>query len=220
MSEEPEDLVQTNPYIRVLQTGSRAVNAHEADYVSGAEAGDILVSNAGERSIVKGEAGIVVSPLGSRRQWIERDAKWGSIIRHDQLPTTGIEIQQTDDDERYVRIATGHVIEETKELLLGIDGTVYTLACRSTMLTFARTFNNYFLRFRDPTTDAPLPAFARRYRLVTVARSNGKGHWFTLRHLDLGWAAEREFREAAGLFNAIQSEVQRAASRPVAVPTA
>ena len=39
VSFEPEDLPQSGPYIRPLQTNSHAVDPHDPDYIPGAEPG-------------------------------------------------------------------------------------------------------------------------------------------------------------------------------------
>ena len=217
VSFEPEDLPQTGPYIRPLQTQSRAVDAHDPDCVPGAEPGDILVCNgSGELAAVKE---VIALPLHSQTRWIERDPGWsGPMTWHDELPTADIEIRQGD-RETYVHCTKGTIFDEVKELLIAIEGVVYSLSCRSTLRTFARRWNAQQMRVLHPTTGKIMPSFSKRYQLKTLARTNKQGRWYSLEAIDAGWASKAEFENACNLYVTIKRERQALNKAATAVIT-
>ena len=131
------------------------------------------------------------------------------MVWHAALPTDiDIEVQQGGDRETYVHRTKGTVFEEIKELLLAVGGVTHSLACRSTLRTFARRWNSHQMQIRSKS-GAVMPSFSRRYRLLTIQRSNRCGKWAGLDFEDISWATKEEFQNACALYRAIKSEAQR-----------
>jgi hypothetical protein len=202
VSRDPSDLMI--PFCKVLQSGSPAVDKHDPAYLANAEAGDFQL---GLSEIRSGVAGIEVVFAEMLRAWVEfLPARGGFVGRH-ASPPEDVETIRADGRNWPVfrRRSNGNVLEERRELFCLCEGENYILSCGGTLHSFARRLQTHFRSHRHPKTGEPLPVFARRYKLETVATSNSLGRWFTVKFSDLAWASEAQYFQARSLHEIIAS---------------
>jgi hypothetical protein len=112
--------------------------------------------------------------------------------------------------------ANGNVIVDTREFYILVDGQPYLLPLHGTGHRFAREWTTRFHQYRHPKTGEVMPAFARRYTLVTVSAKNALGEWFGLRFIDnLGWVSVAEY-EAAKTVNVMIEQGAFRVETPIA----
>jgi hypothetical protein len=195
---------QILPMVRVLQSNSPAVDQRGDEYVTGAAPGDFLLKGS-TKPIRDGVAGIEVVPVDMAHVWNEwLPARGGFAGSHDHQPDDAklTLVSEGGRDKQLLIRPSGHVIEESRLLFLLVEGQPYVLSCASTKHTFAKTWNTYMSQFRHPKTGGVLPAFSRKYRLVTVPQANSLGRWFGLRFHDQGWVSLEEY-DAARAFHEV-----------------
>jgi hypothetical protein len=208
---------QLIPLIYILQTGSPAVDKRGDNYVEGANPGDFWLRNA-ITPIANGEEGIVVQPCEMARSWIEwLPNRQGFVARHDNPPPDMESRKERDDSGRertiLVRGENGNIIQDTREFFLLVNGQPFVLPCTGTKHTFARSWNSFFMQFRHPQTGEVMPAYSRKYRLITIPASNAVGKWFGLKFQDEGYVQSRtEYDAGKALCMAVRKGEKRAES--------
>ena len=203
VSTDPAD--QILPLITVLQNNSPVVDKRSADHIAGAEAGcfrfrgDLI-------EIRDGVAGFTCIPCAMRIVWLEWGPARGSGLfgRHPKRPDD-VDVRQEDGAKwpLLVRRGSGNVLQETREFYILVDGKPYVLSFHGTGHTTARKWQSHFHQFRHPKTGGLLPAYARKYRITTVAQSNASGRWFAVKFEDLGWVSKAEYEAGRGLHEVI-----------------
>lgn len=189
------------PRIAILQGASPQVKKSSADYVSGAEEGDIF--NTGTKKVFKGDKGIIIVPCYTQRvfnEWVPKDSGGGLVRRWG-------------DDESFKNIDSGYHDEKGKWQSFEVDDK----GARKVKTEIIKTADYYVLLI-DPETGAFTPAvigfsgtkykvhrklindislpdmpkkdgsgtftpppFARVYRLTTIPESNADNSWFNYR---------------------------------------
>jgi hypothetical protein len=201
VSTKPED--QLFPLIYVLQSNSPVCEKRRSEYIEGAEPGHFWLRGA-VNPIRSGVDGLNVIPCGMVRCFLEwMPNRGGYVGRHEQRPDDAEPTIITDggrDKELLVR-ANGHIIQDTREFFLLVDGQAYALGCYGTKHTFARQWQTYFNQFKHPRTGGLMPSFSRRYRLTTAPAGNDLGKWFGLKFHDLGWLTDKDEYAAARAIN-------------------
>jgi hypothetical protein len=217
VSFKPED--QLIPLIYVLQTNSPIVDRRAASYIEEAEPGHFWLRGA-IQPIKDGEEGIEVIPCGMQHTWIEwLPQRQGFVTRHPEMPkdTETRSVRGDDGRERQtlVRRGNGNYLQDTREFFILVNGFPYVLPCTGTKHSFARAWQSYYHQFRHPETNGVMPAFSRKYRLVTVPQSNAQGKWFGIKFEDLGWVSLAEYN-AASAFNESVEKGEKKAEAPMA----
>jgi hypothetical protein len=148
-------------------------------------------------------------------EWLPSRQGWAG--RHDKLPDDVCALDLEENGARRKRLIrpNKNVIEEAREFALWVEGSPYLLACHGTGHTFAREWLTYMLRFEHPRTGHIMAPFARSYRLTTMAKANGLGRWFGLRHQDLGWVSKADY-DAAKEFHATFTQISQQRALPAA----
>jgi hypothetical protein len=192
--------------IYVLQQMSPSIDKRGDNYIEGAEAGDFWLRNS-LKPIHNGEEGIIAIPVDMLHTWIEwLPNRGGFVARHDAPPADMVAKTIRGDDGREKDVlmrGNGNLIVETRELYIMVDGDPYVFPCSSTKHTFAKSWQTMWHRFKHPKTGKIMPAFARKYRLVTVPTSNALGKWFGLKFEDVGESTLAELKAGIAFSDAI-----------------
>jgi hypothetical protein len=191
------------PLIGTLQTMSPQCDKHDAAYVEGAEPGLFYLRD----SITPIRKTLEVLPIGQRRSWIEWAAGRGGFVARFAEPPSDAEKTLVNGRVTYARPGSNNPIEDTREIFVVLDDTLYMFPCRSTFHTFARNWQSYLRQLKNPRTGKTLPSYAKKYRLSTVLKQNPKGRWFFPVFADLGWASLAEFNAARELNRFVESNM-------------
>jgi len=183
-----EDL--TVPRISILQALSPQVQKQKAEFIEGAEVGQIC--NSVSSQIYDGDDGAIVVPISYRRtylEWKPRQAGGGLVADHGNNPEI---IKGCTKDERNRDVTDeGNTISLTAEYFLfvvDIENKTWepvALSMSSSQIRAARKWNTMMSSFKLKGENGPYtpPFFSRAYRLTTVPQSNEQGDWF-------GWSVE------------------------------
>ena len=207
VSTKAEDAIV--PLVTVLQSNSPQCDRRGPEYLANAEAGKFWVR--GNVEPVRDE--LVVIPCAMARAWMEwLPDRQGYVARHEEEPED-IAIKPGEGNSRRPVLVrrSGNVVQDTRELSLLVDDQPYMLPCASTFHQFAREWQSWFRQFVHPQTRKPLPSFARRYKLVTVPKTNAMGKWFMPKFIDLGWVDKAEYANARAFNEFVEQGRQRIA---------
>lgn len=200
ISTKPEDNLV--PMIYVLQTNSPQVNKRGAEYIEGAEAGDIWLRNS-STPIVKGDSGMLFQPCYFSKDWVEwipRDDGGGFVARHpannkDMPPAnlSALKIIADPKDPNSFKwvMPNGHELRETRyhvgfviisprivlPYVIPLSGTGHSVS-RAWMGQIGTKMNDSGERYNMWTSI---------YKLRTKHRTNKKGDWFSFDVEDMGF---------------------------------
>jgi hypothetical protein len=173
------------PRLTILQALSPQLKKTAAEYVPGAEIGDIC-------DVATGEVfpdGVWFLPVYYRKdflEWAPRSSGKGLIAIHDEK----IMDQTTPDDKGRPLLPNGNYIAETAQffgLNLSAGRRLSFIAMTGTQLKKSRRWNllatGEKLKLSD-NTEFTAPFFYRTYNLTTAEESNNQGDWS-------GWKIER-----------------------------
>jgi hypothetical protein len=208
---------QALPLAVVLQAGSPECDARGSGYLSGAEAGKFLLRNA--INPVRNDLDVIyIDMVHGYVEWVKD--RGGFVARYFELPNDVI-ISRNKNRPVFTR-PNGNLVEKSRDLYLSIDGSLYLFPCTSTKHQFARDWQSYLHQIRNPKTGLVMPAFAKKYRLTTIRKSNQLGSWFNPVFADIGWLSRPEYEQAKILYLSLRE--QRAAlpdsGRPQLPPAA
>lgn len=206
------------PLVYILQTNSPQVNKRHADYVEGAESGDIWLRNSG-RPAVSGLEGIKFQPCYFTADWVEwLPNRGGYAGRHEggpDAPPAHLNAELRDvlgDDGKtrkswvaengnslvYTRYHIGYVITDDDAAL------PYVIPMSST----GHTVSKGWMTLMNSKTMAGkvAPSWSCYYRLKTKMRSNASGDWLTWDVSDEGWVESLvEYERGKSLYNSFFS---------------
>jgi hypothetical protein len=136
----------------------------------------------------------------------------GYVARHAEEPDD-VEVRPAEGKSKrpVLMRPNGNIIQDVRELYLLVDNQPFMLPCASTFHQFAREWQSYFRQWQHPQTGKVLPSFARRYKLVTVAKTNAMGKWFMPKFVDLGWVDKAEYANARAFHEFVEQGRQRIA---------
>jgi hypothetical protein len=182
VSTRPED--QLMPFLRVLQSNSPMCSKRDPAFIEGAQAGCFFLRGA-INPIRDGEAGIVAQICALERVFVEfRPLRQGYVATHTEPPADVVQRELHEEGRTklaLVRMSNNHVVQDTRQLYILVEGSPYVLPCTSTMHTFAKQLNGDLRQRLHPETNETLPAFLHKYKFVTVPVANALGRWFGLR---------------------------------------
>lgn len=180
-SDRAEDRIQS--WVKVLQQLSPELNSRETAYVEGAKAGDIWI--AAKSLLIPGQEGFLFQACGYQYAWVEWSGQPGSnsriVNRYPDIP------KQLGGERNWGRIdlPNGHQIVETRYHM----GLVYgagDLAPFPATITHSSTGNNAAINWIDQRRakrnidGSMFPIHRYLWRMVTVPKSNDRGHWYVL----------------------------------------
>jgi len=204
VSTSPDDA--STPLITPLQNGSPECDRRGPDFIANAEPGKFRLH--GTVNPIRDE--IIVIPCAMRQVWMEwfKD-RGGYADKHLEEPDD-LQTMPSQDGKRSIQVRpNGNVVEFTREFFVLCDNQPYLLPCKSTAHQFAREWQGWFRQWRHPRTNAVLPSFSRKYKLVTVPKSNALGKWYGLKFIDLGWVDAAEYANARAFNEFIEQGQQR-----------
>jgi hypothetical protein len=207
VSTKAEDAIV--PLITVLQNGSPQCDKRGPEYIDGAEPGKFWLRGAVDP--IRDE--IIAIPCAMAHTWMEwLPDRQGFAARHEEEPSD-VEVKPAGGTSKRPILVrpNGNVVENVREVYVLVDGQPYMLPCASTFHQFAREWQSYFRQWQHPTTHKVLPSFARRYKLVTVPKTNPKGKWFMPKFVDLGWVDKTEYANARAFHEFVEQGRQRIA---------
>jgi hypothetical protein len=178
-SDRSEDRIQS--FVKVLHQLSPELNAREASYVKGANAGDIWI--AAQNLLIPGQEGFMFQQIGYQYFWVEWPSKTPSagsfpIDRHKTKP------RGKDTALGAVELDNGHVAIETRYHI----GLVYykdvpafpaVISYSSTGAAVSTNWTNRQWVKRLPNGQMS-PTCMYLWHLNTVERSNEHGRWYLL----------------------------------------
>jgi hypothetical protein len=178
-SDRSEDRIQA--FVKVLHQLSPELNAREAAYVKGANAGDIWI--AAQNLLIPGQEGFMFQQVGYQYFWVEWPSKTPSagsfpIDRHKSKP------RGQDDGPGTVNLDNGHVAIETRYHI----GLVYykdhpafpaVISYSSTGAAVSSNWTNRQWVKRNPD-GSMAPTYPYLWHMATVERSNEHGRWYLL----------------------------------------
>lgn len=202
---------QTIPRLKILQDLSKEIKKGQAEFIEGAEVGDVCLG--ATREVFPGRQGVTIIPCYYRREYpvfIPRK-KGGGFVRIG----TEAEHAALDPNEDGERIdAHGHEIVETGSwycLLLKPEGTFMPVVIGMSKAAFkaSRQLSTFIDTFREPSPNGPLKmaTYWRAFTLTTAQAQNRSSQLYqtwvptpSTRTLDLPLgpellAAAKTFRE-------------------------
>ena len=173
------------PFVRVLQAMSPQLKKREADYIEGAEQGDLF--NTVTKQLWKGEDGITVIPCFQTVKYLEfipLDMGGGF---QGEINATDPVLQRTERKGAKEMLPNGNELVKSDQhysLIVDEDGMTQPVVIdmKSTQLKVSRLWKTTIAmqKIKHPKTGAMVlpPLFATSWKFKTVEESNDKGTWF------------------------------------------
>lgn len=192
------------PLIGILDAKSPQLNPRKPEYIEGAKAGDIVLSNA-PVPFVSGQEGFVFQPCGWVRtftEWTPRDAGGGFIGMYPELPADAVLIEDPNPNKKKWTRNDGktEVVEQRNQAgyVIFPDGSAfpYVIPFKSTGHTVHKAWNSAML-------GRQLDVWLCLYRLKTRERTNAKGTFFVFNISPAGFIhTQDEFERGRSLYEA------------------
>jgi hypothetical protein len=171
------------PRINLLQSGSKQVKKAEAEYIKGAEEGDLF--NTLTKEVIAGDVGIYFVPVKRRVvyiHWKDIDAGGGLIENFGEDPTAFNKVEPNETGHRRTSDTT-EIVKTHETFGFVIDPKVGTftevlLGLASTNEKKQKVFNSLIRQLRG-TKGQMLPEYAGVYKITTTPEKNDKGSWYT-----------------------------------------
>jgi hypothetical protein len=202
VSEDPDD--NLIPMVSILDTKSRYVDKHNAEYIQGAEPGMIFLKGS-LNPLIPGEVGFECIPCEKQRrtvEWVSRDKGGGFVTSHEDMPADAEAYTKADNPDRvFYRRANGNELVDTRYHYVLINGCPYVIPMTSTNHTVSRGWNTMMRQLILPNGQVA-PCYAKKYKLTARYKTDRTFSWFIWNVSPAGWTTKeerekaREFREA------------------------
>ena len=195
------------PFIRILQAMSPQLKKREAEYIEGAEQGDMFNTVTGDK--FKGEDGMIVLPCYQTVKYLEfvpRDL--GGGFQGEISPTDRV-LQKTTRNGSKEILPNGHELVKSDQhfcLVIDADGITQPVVIdmKSTQLKVSRRWKTKIAmqKVKHPKTGAMVlpPLFATQWKFSTVEESNDQGSWFNYAIEKIGLVNDRDLLQEALTF--------------------
>ena len=195
------------PFIRILQAMSPQLKKREAEYIEGAEQGDMFNTVTGDK--FKGEDGMIVLPCYQTVKYLEfvpRDL--GGGFQGEISPTDPV-LQKTTRNGSKEILPNGHELVKSDQhfcLVIDADGITQPVVIdmKSTQLKVSRRWKTKIAmqKVKHPKTSAMVlpPLFATQWKFTTVEESNDQGSWFNYAIEKIGLVNDRDLLQEALTF--------------------
>jgi hypothetical protein len=210
------------PFIRILQAMSPQLKKREAEYIEGAEQGDMFNTVTGDK--FKGEDGMIVLPCYQTVKYLEfvpRDL--GGGFQGEISPTDPV-LQKTTRNGSKEILPNGHELVKSDQhfcLVIDADGITQPVVIdmKSTQLKVSRRWKTKIAmqKVKHPKTGAMVlpPLFATQWKFTTVEESNDQGSWFNYAIEKIGLVNDRDLLQEALTFrNSVAAGELKAAKDP------
>ena len=199
--------------LKILSALSPELNRHDGKYVPEAKPGMIYNTVSGET--FDGQEGVLVVPVGYRREYIEwrpKDQGGGIVGFHDASSETVRKAVKGDKGKEICE--NGNELQNTAQhfvLVLREDGgwDQAVISMKSTQLKKSRKWNSMMLGLKLKRADGSLftPAsYSHQYHLTTVPESNDQGNWDGWAIANVGPISDPELYAASKAFAASVSQ--------------
>jgi len=195
------------PFIRILQAMSPQLKKREAEYIEGAEQGDMFNTVTGDK--FKGEDGMIVLPCYQTVKYLEfvpRDL--GGGFQGEISPTDPV-LQKTTRNGSKEILPNGHELVKSDQhfcLVIDADGITQPVVIdmKSRQLKVSRRWKTKIAmqKVKHPKTGAMVlpPLFATQWKFSTVEESNDQGSWFNYAIEKIGLVNDRDLLQEALTF--------------------
>jgi hypothetical protein len=209
VSQAPAD--QLLAMITTLQPNSSRVNKRSPDYLPDAEAGSFHFRGAAIE-VRDGVTGFQCVVCHYGHLWNE----WGPVLGaglqavHLERPADAVMRTVADADKpQWVRPGSGNVLQDCRQLIVLVTGKAYMMPFHGSGHAVVRQLQTLFNQFTHPKTGRPLPVYAHKFQVKSVARSNSKGHWFLPSFVRLGFTTLPEYQAGRELYRVVQRGAYR-----------
>lgn len=195
------------PFVRILQAMSPQLKKREAEYIEGAEQGDMFNTVTGDK--FSGEEGITVLPCYQSTKYLEfipRDMGGGY---QGEIDATDPVLQQTTRSGSKEILPNGNELVKSDQhfcLVIDADGISQPVVIdmKSTQLKVSRRWKTQIAmqKVKHPKTGAMVlpPLFATQWKFSTVEESNDQGTWFNYSIEKIGLVNDRDLLQEALTF--------------------
>lgn len=199
------------PMMRILQSLSPQVLKQKAEYIKGAEAGNIFVRGLPE-PVINGDEGVFFQPCHFTKKWVEwipRDQGGGIVERYDEKLEEAELYEDPKTGRKTWMLPNGHELVETRYhtgiLHFGDERMSVVIPLSSTGHSFSKAWM-LAMNMKKTPGGRKAPAWAFLYQLITVPQSNAKGDWFTFSFKDAGMVpSEEDYEAGKSLFAAVDT---------------
>lgn len=168
------------PYINLLQTNSPMVDEDDPDYIDGAKAGSIFITDS--KTIINDE--LLIIPCGYKKhfvEWVPREQGGGLVGLHlpDSPVVKSATLVQDSNKKKFLQTESGNTLVETAQFFVltkyNDSWNWAVLNMSGTKWSAARDLNTLSTTRKIPGTDKYYPTFAGVYALTTFRDQNKNG---------------------------------------------
>jgi len=195
------------PFVRILQAMSPQLKKREAEYIEGAEQGDMF--NTVTKQFWTGEDGLIVIPCFQTTKYLEfTPREQGGGFRGEIAATDPI-LQRTTRQGAKEILPTGNELVKSDQhycLIVAEDGSYQPVVIdmKSSQLKVSRRWKTQIAlqKVKHPKTGQSItpPLFANQWKLTTVEESNDQGSWFNYQIELVGLIQDRNLMLEAKAF--------------------
>jgi len=195
------------PFVRILQAMSPQLKKREAEYIEGAEQGDMF--NTVTKQFWTGEDGLIVIPCFQTTKYLEfTPREQGGGFRGEIAATDPI-LQRTTRQGAKEILPTGNELVKSDQhycLIVAEDGSYQPVVIdmKSSQLKVSRRWKTQVAlqKVKHPKTGQSItpPLFANQWKFTTVEESNDQGSWFNYQIELVGLIQDRNLMLEAKAF--------------------
>ena len=195
------------PFVRILQAMSPQLKKREAEYIEGAEQGDMF--NTVTKQFWTGEDGLIVIPCFQTTKYLEfTPREQGGGFRGEIAATDPI-LQRTTRQGAKEILPTGNELVKSDQhycLIVAQDGSYQPVVIdmKSSQLKVSRRWKTQIAlqKVKHPKTGQSItpPLFANQWKFTTVEESNDQGSWFNYQIELVGLIQDRNLMLEAKAF--------------------
>ena len=195
------------PFVRILQAMSPQLKKREAEYIEGAEQGDMF--NTVTKQFWTGEDGLIVIPCFQTTKYLEfTPREQGGGFRGEIAATDPI-LQRTTRQGAKEILPTGNELVKSDQhycLIVAQDGSYQPVVIdmKSSQLKVSRRWKTQIAlqKVKHPKIGQSItpPLFANHWKFTTVEESNDQGSWFNYQIELVGLIQDRNLMLEAKAF--------------------
>jgi hypothetical protein len=187
------------PFVRILQAMSPQLKKREAEYIEGAEQGDMF--NTVTKQLWTGEDGITIIPCFQTTKYLEFTPREQGGGFRGEISATDPILKRTERQGAKEMLPTGNELVKSDQhycLILDDDGGFQPVVVdmKSSQLKVSRRWKTQIAmqKLKHPKTGQLItpPLFATQWRFTTVEEANDQGSWFNYSVEKVGLLENRE----------------------------
>jgi len=195
------------PFVRILQAMSPQLKKREAEYIEGAEQGDMF--NTVTKQLWTGEDGITIIPCFQTTKYLEFTPREQGGGFRGEISATDPILKRTERQGAKEMLPTGNELVKSDQhycLILDDDGGFQPVVVdmKSSQLKVSRRWKTQIniFKVKHPKTGQIIrpPLFATQWKFTTVEESNDQGSWFNYQFENAGLLQNRDILLEAKAF--------------------